>query len=79
MVAAGFDYYYDNTGMYHAGTVQILAILMEDLPSANMTPDMITSLKDESVASSKAWYNKSILQWELSNSCCYANKWKMAS
>ena len=62
MVAAGVDYYYDNnTGMYHAGTVQILAILMEDLPSANIkAPDIDNaSLKDESVASSKAWYNKS--------------------
>jgi len=60
-IAAGVDYYYDNnTGMYHAGTVQILAILMEDLPSASITapPIDISSLKNSSVANSKEWYSK---------------------
>ena len=62
MIAAGVDYYYDNnTGMYHSGTVQILAILLEDLPSASITaPDIDnSSLKSTDVANSRAWYNKS--------------------
>lgn len=62
MIAAGIDYYYDhNTGKYFSGTVQIIAILMEDLPSANIkAPNIkIENLKEDSFSKPEKWYTKS--------------------
>lgn len=62
MIAAGIDYYYDNnTGKYFSGTVQIIAILMEDLPSANIkSPNIkIENLKEDSFSKPEKWYTKS--------------------
>ena len=61
MIAAGIDYYYDhNTGKYFSGTVQIIAILMEDLPSANIkAPNIqVENLKDDEFAKPEKWYTK---------------------
>ena len=61
MIAGGIDYFYDpNTGKYSSGTIQCLAILMEDLPSAGVTaPDItVEDLVNDEFASPEKWYDK---------------------